>query len=221
MVKVATKPATVAPIVLQPKPQLLIEKIKSKGNSEQAIVVTSSGFGVIQSTITTFEKVNGTWKQIISVPGNVGIRGFAYNKVEGDDHTPIGIFSLGTAFGVNSNPETALGYKACTSNSFWVDDSKSALYNTWQEGPANGRWTSAENMNIVRYTYGFVINYNTAARTPLKGSAIFFHVWSGAGSGTAGCIATSQSNVISILRWLKPSKNPLIIEGPMSEVLKM
>ena len=81
--------------------------------------------------------------------------------------------------------------------------------------------TSAENMYIPQYNYGFVINYNTANRIPGKGSAIFFHVWSGPGQGTAGCTATAQNNVISILNWLNPSKNPVIIEGPMSEVIKM
>jgi L,D-peptidoglycan transpeptidase YkuD (ErfK/YbiS/YcfS/YnhG family) len=95
------------------------------------------------------------------------------------------------------------------------------LYNTWQQGPVNGRWTSAEQMYIPEYNYGFVINYNTAERVPAKGSAIFFHVWSGAGSGTAGCTAAAEENVIRTLKWLNPSKNPIIIEGPMSEVQKM
>ena len=62
---------------------------------------------------------------------------------------------------------------------------------------------------------------NIAKRAPGKGSAIFFHVWSGAGHGTVGCTATSQNNVINILKWLNPSKNPVIIQGPMPEVLKM
>lgn len=215
----ATIKATPTPVPVQP--QLLIDKIKGKGNAQQAIVVTTNGFGKVSATITTFEKVNGAWKQVFSISGNVGKTGFAYNKVEGDGHSPIGIFSLGTAFGIYSNPGTAMAYKKSTANDFWVDDSNSALYNTWQVGPANGRWTSAENMYIAPYNYGFVINYNIAKRTPGKGSAIFFHVWSGAGHGTAGCTATSQNNVINILKWLNPSKNPVIIQGPMPEVLKM
>jgi L,D-peptidoglycan transpeptidase YkuD (ErfK/YbiS/YcfS/YnhG family) len=212
-----TSPPVPAPV----QPQLLIDKIKGKGNAEQAIVVTTNGFGIVSATITTFEKDNGTWRQVCSFEGNVGVNGFAYNKVEGDGHSPIGIFSIGTAFGRYSNPGTAMNYRQSTPNDFWVDDPHSSLYNTWQEGPVNGRWASAENMYIPQYNYGFVINYNTAERTPGKGSAIFFHVWSGPGNGTAGCTATAQDNVISTLRWLNPSENPVIIEGPMSEVLKM
>jgi len=211
--KVAILPTT--------EPTLLIDKIQGKGNARQAIVVTTNSFGSVNATIKTFEKINDTWRQVDSFAGTVGIKGFIYNKVEGDGRSPIGIFSLGTAFGRYSNPGTVLNYRRSTTNDFWVDDSDSPLYNTWQEGPANGRWSSAEKMYIPQYNYGFVINYNTAKRIPGKGSAIFFHVWSGAGSGTAGCIAASQNNVISTLKWLNPSKNPVIIEGPMSEVIKM
>ena len=124
---------------------------------------------------------NGNWKQVHSFAGNIGRTGFAYNKVEGDGHSPIGIFSLGTAFGRYSNPGTAMNYRQSTTNDFWVDDVNSPLYNTWQKGPVNGRWNSAEKMYIPQYNYGFVINYNTAKRIPGKGSAIFFHVWSGPG----------------------------------------
>ncbi|MGV8984360.1 L,D-transpeptidase family protein [Clostridium sp.] len=209
------------PVDSNSKSELLIDKIKGKGNANQAIVVTTSDFGTVNATITTFENVNGTWKQVDSYAGDIGRTGFAYAKSEGDGHSPIGIFSLGTTFGRNSNPGTSMDYKQSTSNDFWVDDVHSPLYNTWQQGPVNGRWNSAEKMYIPQYNYGFVINYNTAERVPAKGSAIFFHVWSGAGNGTAGCISAAEENVIRTLKWLNPSKNPIIIEGPMSEVQKM
>jgi len=208
-------------IKIIPEPKLLIDKIKNKGNAKQVIVVTTSSYSNVNATITTFENINGIWRQIASFAGNVGNKGFIYNKVEGDGRSPVGIFSLGTAFGRYANPGTSMTYRRSNTNDFWVDDVKSSLYNTWQTGPVNGRWNSAEKMYIPQYNYGFVINYNTAKRVPGKGSGIFFHVWSGAGHGTAGCIATSQSNVINTLKWLKPSNNPVIIEGPMSEVLKM
>jgi L,D-peptidoglycan transpeptidase YkuD (ErfK/YbiS/YcfS/YnhG family) len=203
------------------EPELLINKIKGKWNAEQAIVVTTNGFTSVNATIATFENINGIWKQGTTFTGNIGKNGFTYNKVEGDGHSPIGIYTLGAAFGRYSNPGTSMDYRQSTPNDFWVDDVNSLLYNTWQEGPENGRWNSAENMYISPYNYAFVINYNTVKRMPGKGSAIFFHVWSGAGHGTEGCTATDQDNVISILKWLDPSKNPVIIEGPMSEVVNM
>ena len=203
------------------KGQLLIDRIVGKGKSEQAIVVTTSSFACISATIETFENVNGAWRQVNSFPGNIGKNGFTYNKIEGDGHSPIGIFTLGTAFGRYPNPGTSMNYRQSTPNDFWVDDSNSTLYNTWQEGPVNERWNSAENMYIPQYNYAFLINYNTVDRMKGKGSAIFFHVWSGEGTGTGGCTAIAEDNVISILKWLNPSKNPVIIEGPMSEVINM
>jgi len=217
----SNKTTKVATLLAKPKPKLLIDKISGKGNAKQAIVVTTNGFGNVSATITTFENVNGSWKQVSSFAGNVGRAGFTYNKVEGDGHSPIGIYALGTAFGRYSNPGTEVNYRQSTTNDFWVDDVNSRLYNTWQKGPAKGRWTSAEKMYIPQYNYGFVINHNTSKRIPGKGSAIFFHVWSGSGRGTAGCTAAAQTNVINTLKWLKPSKSPVIIEGPMSEILKM
>jgi L,D-peptidoglycan transpeptidase YkuD (ErfK/YbiS/YcfS/YnhG family) len=202
------------------KPKLLIDRIKGKGNAKQAIVVTTNGFGSVNATITAFENNNGNWKQVYSFSGNVGRTGFTTNKAEGDGHSPMGVFSLGTAFGRYSNPGASMNYRQSTTNDFWVDDGSSSLYNTWQKGPVSGRWSSAEKMYIPQYNYGFVINYNSN-RIPDKGSAIFFHVWSGPGQGTAGCTAAAQNNVISILKWLKPSKSPVIIQGPMSEVTKM
>lgn len=215
------KVAQVATPIAVPKPKLLIDKIDGKGNAQQAIIVTTNSPGSVSVTITTFEKINGTWKQISSFAGNIGRNSFTYNKVEGDGHSPIGIFSLGTAFGRYASPGTAMNYRQSTTNDFWVDDVNSPLYNTWQQGPVNNRWNSAENMYIPQYNYGFVINHNTTSRTPGKGSAIFFHVWSGPGHGTAGCTAAAQGNVINTLKWLNPSKSPIIIQGSMSAVLKM
>lgn len=77
------------------KPKLLIDKIKNKGNAKQAIVVATSSYSNVNATIMTFENVNGIWKQIGSFAGNVGNKGFIYNKVEGDGHSPIGIFFIG------------------------------------------------------------------------------------------------------------------------------
>jgi hypothetical protein len=94
------------PIAPKPASKLLIDKINGKGNARQAIVVTTNGFGRVSSTITTFEKTNEKWIQVASFSGNIGKNGFVYNKVEGDGHSPIGIFTLGTAFGKYSNPGT-------------------------------------------------------------------------------------------------------------------
>ncbi|MFV5318749.1 SH3 domain-containing protein [Priestia megaterium] len=197
-------------------PKLVVDSFKTLGNAQQVILVTADNYDTKSAKIQTFEKVDGKWKQVLTANGVLGQKGFALSKKEGDMESPTGKYTIGTAFGRYANPGTKLPYRKITSNDVWVDDSKSSLYNTWQQKPANGRWASAENMDIPAYDYGFVINYNES-RTPGKGSAIFFHVGT---NYTAGCTATSKEQVVSILKWLNPEKNPVIIQSPVSELDK-
>ncbi|MGG0454041.1 SH3 domain-containing protein [Priestia megaterium] len=197
-------------------PKLVVDSFKTLGNAQQVILVTADNYDTKSAKIQTFEKVDGNWKQVLTANGVLGQKGFSLSKKEGDMESPTGKYTIGTAFGRYENPGTKLPYRKITSNDVWVDDSKSSLYNTWQQKPADGRWASAENMDIPAYDYGFVINYNES-RTPGKGSAIFFHVGT---NYTAGCTATSKEQVVSILKWLNPEKKPVIIQSPVSELDK-
>ena len=194
----------------------IADGLKTVDGNKQLILVTSNGYGTSKATIRTFEKnAKGGWYQVLSTSGYIGKNGFATTKKEGDGKTPRGKYTIGTAFGTKGNPGTKLPFRGITSDDVWVDDPKSSLYNTWQSKKAtSGKWSSAENMNIPAYKYGFVINYNTD-RVPGAGSAIFFHI---ASNATLGCTATSESNVVSILRWLDPAKKPVIIQAPAGEI---
>ncbi|WP_400243823.1 SH3 domain-containing protein [Niallia sp. JL1B1071] len=194
------------------------DQLKTVDANHQLILVTTNGANTSSATIRTFEKDSkGKWTPILNISGYIGKKGFATPSAmsEGGERAPTGKYTIGTAFGRSNNPGTKLPYRKITSDDVWVDDPKSELYNTWQsKSKTKDQWNSAENMDIAAYNYGFVINYNTA-RTPNKGSAIFFHVSS---SYTLGCTGTSQANVISILKWLDPAKNPVIIQTPVSEL---
>lgn len=193
----------------------IADSLKTVGANNQLILVTAKGYKTSTATIRTFERdSNGKWRAVLAVSGFIGRDGFAKQMSESVIQTPRGKFSIGTAFGRYANPGTGIAYRQIGSNDFWVDDPNSSLYNTWQTGPANGRWNSAESMNVAPYNYGFVIGYNLD-RIPGKGSAIFFHVSS---SYTAGCTGVSQSNMVSILKWLDRGKNPIIIQCPESEL---
>ena len=69
--------------------------------------------------------------------------------------------------------------------------------------------------NTPSYNYGAVIAYNTA-RTPGLGSAIFLHV--SHGSSTAGCVSLPTDQLLAVLRWLDPSRHPLIAIGTLSSL---
>ncbi|WP_088040801.1 SH3 domain-containing protein [Bacillus sp. EAC] len=202
---------------LNPIPASTVNKMKSLGTSKQLILVTAENESTRNVLIETYEKSENSWQKLHSYTGVIGKNGMISNKHEGDYETPEGKYTINTAFGRYSNPGTKLTYRKITSDSVWVDDSKSSLYNTWQlASQNNGRWNSAEKMNIPQYSYGFVINYNVQ-KTPGKGSAIFFHI-AGASGFTAGCTATSKTNVVSILKWIDPTKNPIIIQTPLNKI---
>jgi len=193
-----------------------VNSMKTLGKSQQVILVTAANSSTKSATIRTFEKANGKWKQVHSISGVVGKDGMTDKMSESSKASPTGKYTIGTAFGRGANPGTKLPYRKITSDDVWVDDPKSSLYNTWQKASKNkGRWKSAEKMNIAEYDLGFVINYNTNKPVAGKGSAIFFHV-AGKSGYTLGCTATSKTNVSNILKWLKPDKNPVIIQTPES-----
>lgn len=196
--------------------QTIADKMTTLGDAEQLVLVTAEGYGTSYAKITTFEKKDGNWNEIHTMNGRIGKDGFANKMSEEVTQTPRGKYDIGMAFGRKGNPGTKLQWHDIQPNDVWVDDSNSSLYNTLQKKPSNGRWNSAENMNVSAYDYGFVINYNTD-RTPGAGSAIFFHVSSAA---TYGCTGASQQEVINMLKWLDPNKQPVIIQTPVSEIGK-
>ena len=197
------------------EPRTVVDNFKTIQNNQQVILVTTNGYGTNNAQIRTFDKNNSKWKEIKNINGKIGRDGFANQMSETVTQSPRGKYGIGMAFGRQGNPGTKLPWHDIQSNDVWVDDSNSELYNTLQKKPAYGRWNSAENMNVSAYDYGFVINYNTDERTPGAGSAIFFHV---SNTWTAGCTGASKQDVIDILRWIDPDKNPVIIQAPESEL---
>ncbi|WP_407707704.1 L,D-transpeptidase family protein, partial [Bacillus mycoides] len=194
--------------------QTIADKMTTLGDAEQLVLVTADGYGTSYGKITTFEKKDGHWNELHTMNGRIGKDGFAHKMSEDVTQTPRGKYDIGMAFGRQGNPGTKLKWHDIQANDVWVDDSNSPLYNTMQQKPSNGRWQSAENMNVSAYNYGFVINYNTD-RTPGAGSAIFFHVSSAA---TYGCTGASQQEVINMLKWLDPNKKPVIVQTPVAEI---
>ncbi|MEO2075548.1 MAG: cell wall-binding protein [Bacillus sp. (in: firmicutes)] len=197
-------------------PSTIADQFTSIKDNNQLILVTTLGYSTYNAKIRTFEKFDNKWYEKLNISGYIGKEGFAATMKEGAKKSPRGKYTIGTAFGRYQNPGTKLPYRQITNDDVWVDDSASTLYNTWQkESENNGRWSSAEKMNISAYNYGFVINYNTVERIPGAGSAIFFHV---ANDYTLGCTGTAQNKVINILKWLDPGKHPVIIQSPESEI---
>ncbi len=169
-------------------------------NTSQIIDVRASG---TRGTLTLYDKNGGSFTQKLSTSCYLGRNGITSNKSEGDGKTPSGVYTLGQAFGVASDPGSTRSYLKLTSNYYWVDDSTSKYYNQLVDiSKVTKDWSSAEHLidYTSAYKYAIAINYNTAC-TPYKGSAIFLHC--STGSTTSGCVAVSESNMIKILQSLK------------------
>ena len=99
-----------------------------------------------------------------------------------------------------------------TRQDIWVDDPRSPDYNRLKKR-AETAARSFEDMVLPddRYKHGIVIEYNTHPIIPGLGSAIFLHIWKDPATPTAGCVAISEENLLKLIHWLDPAKEPLIV----------
>jgi L,D-peptidoglycan transpeptidase YkuD (ErfK/YbiS/YcfS/YnhG family) len=213
-------------------PKILDNMSISPQHTQMAVVVADSTRST-RGTMQLYERINGHWQATNQMwPVNVGAGGMAWGdglvensrslggqKHEGDHKAPAGIFSLGTAFGRGDDVQTRMPYRPIRNNDYFVDDPNSpAYYNRWQTLPPNTRapWGHAEHMTM--YSLGVVVNHNMNPVVPGHGSAIFLHTWSRPGVGTEGCTSMSDANMRSLLRWLDPGKQPLLLQVPNESI---
>jgi len=193
-------------------------KVEPLGHAQQVVCVTTDSRASFRARVEMFEKQGSEWVLVGGkMPAVVGRNGLSREKREGDGKSPEGVFDLGPFFGSREKPEgVKFPYRQTTDNDFWVDDPNSPLYNTWQTGPANGRWNSAETLKRKDHLYDYVvvINYNMSPPLAGRGSAIFMHVWNGPDEGRSGCVALAEDDLLKIMRWLDPGKKPVIVIEP-------
>jgi len=188
-------------------------------NAGQILLVTDESFLFLPSRkIYPLEKTDSSWRQAMApLDAVIGRNGFAPpgEKREGDGRTPSGIFRLKTAFGYPSSAPTQMPYRQMLEDDLWIDDPNDPDYNRL----IRQNQTKAASYEKMKreddlYKYGIVIEYNTDPVIKGFGSAIFLHVWAGANSTTAGCVAASEKDILKILGWLNPAKNPVMLINP-------
>jgi L,D-peptidoglycan transpeptidase YkuD (ErfK/YbiS/YcfS/YnhG family) len=189
------------------------------GEGTQALLVMEEGFWF--STINKVyaaQKHGDKWMMAFEpFSAVVGRSGFASSgkKREGDGRTPSGMYRLGHTFGYAESVNTKMPYRQALADDLWVDDPEAPDYNQWVKQSETSA-ASYEKMkrDDDQYKYGVVIKYNTDPVIKGHGSAIFFHVWAGAWSTTAGCVAVSEEDIKKILNWLDPAAKPVILINP-------
>jgi len=147
----------------------------------------------------------------------VGRNGMRENKHEGDGSTPAGTFAIGKKmYGNSPDPGVSYPYVRLRCGDWWVEDSKSHAYNTFQRvgcrrTPPFKVTTPDLSTSPRAYAHFAVVEYNMHPVVRGRGSGIFLHVQ--IGKATSGCISVRRPALIHVLRWLDPDALPQIAIG--------
>jgi L,D-peptidoglycan transpeptidase YkuD (ErfK/YbiS/YcfS/YnhG family) len=154
----------------------------------------------------------------------LGFAGISDHHHEGDGTTPAGAFAIGpVVYGVSPDPGVRYRYHRLVCGDWWDEDSSSATYNSFQHVPCGERppfggssealWESAR-----AYAHFVFVEYNASPAVPGLGSAIFIH--DDLGRPTNGCVTLPPSELLTLLRWLRPSLHPLVVIGTGAEIAR-
>jgi len=207
--------------------------------ARQALVVVTADWDSVPGTLRRYQRASAAapWVQVgDSISVVVGRSGLGWGiglhggpperpgpvKHEGDGRAPAGAFRLGSAFGYAERPAwVRLPYIRATEPVKCVDDTASTHYNQvldQRDVPID--WKSHEDMRRAddAYRFGVIVEHNWRARRQrAAGSCIFLHIWGGPGSSTVGCTAMAAENLRTLLRWLDPSRAPVLVQLPREQ----
>jgi len=198
----------------------IADQLGDEGGAGQLIVVEAASATDTWAQLQAFDRVDDRWvPKFDPVEARIGRSGVSADRSEGDGTTPAGTFTLTEAFGNGPDPGSGLPYRPVHDQDYWVGDSSSPYYNTWQSGPPNGRFGYAEKLWTMpeSYRHVVVIDYNRFPVVPGRGSAIFLHVWNA--NPTSGCVAIDVDRLVEIMRWLDPAQHPKIAIGTDAQLV--
>lgn len=203
--------------------------------TRQVVIVTSRDWNASVGKLRFYEQQeDGSWTSLLKdAPVVLGKKGMAWGhglqpselntgpmKKEGDGKSPAGIFRITQLFGYGDRA-FKMKYLKADSTVFCVDDAGSVYYNQMVNLKDIGKdWNSAEEMKRKDHLYkwGAVVAYNTQPVVKGHGSCIFLHIWRSPASGTAGCTAMTEANLLTILQSMDPAKNPTLLQMPEAEL---
>ena len=205
----------------------------------QLLVVVSPGWNDTMGVMYRYQRDPATlrWELYAEPIGvSLGKKGMAWGrglkdyseknglvKREGDLRSPAGIFHLGPSFGNQSHQSCAqrMPFLLIDDSLECVDDPNSAYYNQFVHASSIDApdWNSSEKMKEIgsMYAVGLVVQHNLHPIQPSMGSAIFMHVWSSKGAGTAGCTAMAECDLREIVSWLDENQHPCLVQMPLGE----
>lgn len=176
---------------------------RSVGNANQVVSVV--GVGGSDAKMDVYQRSAAGWQPVgVGIPTHIGSAGLAPKAKSGYPATPMGVYSLDSAFGTAPNPGGGLPYVQVGPNHWWNGDDTSPTFNTMQvcqKSQCPFDTSASENLEIPQYKHAVVMGVNKA-RAPGDGAAFFFHTTDG--GPTAGCVAIDDGTLVQIIRWLRP-----------------
>jgi L,D-peptidoglycan transpeptidase YkuD (ErfK/YbiS/YcfS/YnhG family) len=212
---------------------LAVRRFELPSSARQLIVVSSpttapAAPGYL-ATFTTYDRLGprSPWRPVFPRwQAETGSGHLLRVRREGDHATPIGVFGIGvTMYGNEPDPGGLhYRYQRLVCGDWWDEDPFSARYNQFVYVPCGvtpgfAAWSEALWTETVPYPYFAVIRFNmdpTVAGPAAPGSGIFLHSWMD--GPTEGCVALPESRLLDVLRWLRPSADPVIEIGTDAQV---
>ncbi|MEK6649448.1 MAG: hypothetical protein AABY75_00595 [Bacteroidota bacterium] len=212
--------------------------------ARQLVVVRTATWDTLGGRLEVYDRTQGSegWRAVrgpyaITVGSaglgwGTGLHGAAIAKGpvkrEGDRRSPAGAFTLGAVYGyaaADAAGEFSMRYIPLDSNMVCVDDPTSQYYNLIvdRSNVIRRDWSSAERMRLSGpwYRWGIIVDHNTNPRISGDGSCIFLHVWGYPSEPTTGCTTFDEEQLLGLLRWLKPSEQPMLVQLPEEEYQRL
>ena len=143
---------------------------------------------------------------------SIGKNGKTTKKIEGDNKTPKGLYTLGPLYYRKdrfSKLTTKLKKIEIMKNFGWCDDVKSKFYNKPIKTNINVRHEKLYR-NDKKYDLLIPIKYNYKKPKKNKGSAIFLHLTSNYNK-TQGCVAIKEKDMLILLNLINKKTKIKII----------
>ena len=143
---------------------------------------------------------------------SIGKNGRSTKKIEGDNKTPKGFYSLGPLYFRKdrvSKLSTKLKKIEIKKNFGWCDDVKSKFYNKPIKINSKVRHEKLYR-NDKKYDLLIPIEYNSKKPKKNKGSAIFLHLTSNY-KKTQGCVAIKEKDMLILLNLINKKTKIKII----------
>ena len=175
----------------------------SVGAATQVVSVVSTGGSNARMDI--YQRTAAGWQPLkAGIPTHVGSLGMAPQAKSEVPATPMGVYTLDSAFGTAPNPGGGLPYTQVGPNHWWSGDDHSPTFNSMQvceKSQCPFSTADSENLQIPQYKHAVVMGVNKN-KVPGGGAAFFFHTTDG--GPTEGCVAIDDATLVQIIQWLRP-----------------